>query len=334
MLLSCLLYCLLWASAAALALQAPPEMLLRQISICAGNVKVQQDPRYLTMLPFQAQKLPLEYCASWPIWVTNLGGKVPVARVPVPEANIEEWWTTWVPPAAFEQLWLPEDLPQPTARPAIGLVLSNGEPRYVFPTVDTTLVCPDGVVWRNRGLNSVPLGKTWLHYGEAPPENLRISAYVQPAAEAEDAQQDEVAPTEASPPPEWRPCLSHQPVQAALDEALEVLESLPPLLRKKLGQGFCYLVAPLPESEGLPAEALASGGRLRLFLSDIDDDPKNVVRVQDEWTAYLGGQPSGEDEWAWQRGECDLTVHTVPSGKGSPYLPKPYEALYQREWAS
>ena len=318
---------LLITGAAAMALQSPPDMLLRQISICAGNVKVTQDPRFLTMLPYQAQKLPLEYCSSWPIYVSNPGGKVPVSRVPVPEADLDEWWTTWVPPAAFEQLWLPEDLPQPAARPAIGLVLSNGEPRYLFPTLDTALVCPDGVVWRNRGLNSVPLAKTWLHFGESPPEALRLSAYrATPAArgEAEGAE-----PSDEAPAPEWQPCLSHQPVQAALDEAMLALESLPPLLQKKLSQGFCYLLVPLPESDCLPADKLAPGSRLRLFLSDLgcEHDPSNVARARgDEATT------ADEDEWAWQRGECDLTVHTVPSGKGSPYLPKPYEPLYQREW--
>ena len=75
------------STAALMALPEPPDMLVRQISICAGNVKVKQDPRFLTMLPYQAQKLPLDYCSSWPIWVSNPGGKVPVARVPVPEAD-------------------------------------------------------------------------------------------------------------------------------------------------------------------------------------------------------------------------------------------------------
>eukprot|EP00964_Phaeocystis_antarctica_P113818 scaffold77814_cov67-Phaeocystis_antarctica.AAC.11 len=319
---------------AQMALPEPPDMLVRQISICAGNVKVKQDPRFLTMLPYQAQKLPLDYCSSWPIWVSNPGGKVPVTRVPVPEADLEEWWTTWVPPAAFEQLWLPEDLPQPVARPAIGLVLSNGEPRYVFPTLDTTLVSPDGVVWRNRGLHSVPLAKTWLHYGESPPEALRLSAYHAMTAARGDgeAKGAELVGEEETAAAEWRPyltCLGNWPVQAALDEALQALESLPPLLQKKLGQGFCYLLVPLPESNSLPTETLAPGSRLRFFMSDdLDFDPNDVGGAQ-------GDEATAVDEDSWQRGEigeCDLTVCTVPSGKGSPYLPKPYEPLYQREW--
>jgi hypothetical protein len=317
-----------------MALPEPPDMLVRQISICAGNVKVKQDPRFLTMLPYQAQKLPLDYCSSWPIWVTNPGGKVPITRVPVPEAALDEWWTTWVPPAAFEQLWLPEDLPQPVARPAIGLVLSNGEPRYVFPTLDTTLVSPDGVVWRNRGLHSVPLAKTWLHYGESPPEALRLSAYHTMTAARGEGEAEGAEPGGEEEPalPEWRPyltCLGNWPVQAALDEALQALENLPPLLQKKLGQGFCYLLVPLPESNRLPADALAPGSRLRFFLSDLQDFDANNV---DASSRARGDEATAADDYEWQRGECDLTLCTVPSGKGSPYLPKPYEPLYQRDW--
>ena len=48
------------ASAAGSVLQQPPQPALKSISIAAGKVSVKQDPRYLTMLPFQAQKLPLD----------------------------------------------------------------------------------------------------------------------------------------------------------------------------------------------------------------------------------------------------------------------------------
>jgi len=69
--------------------------------------------------------------------------------------------------------------------------------------------------------------------------------------------------------------------------------------------------------------------RLRLFLSDLHDfDPNNVAAS----SRARGDEATAADAVDWQRGECDLTVCTVPSGKGSPYLPKPYEPLYQREW--
>jgi len=294
----------------------PPSPSLRSISICSGTVRAQQDPRFLTLLPYQAQQLPLNYCASWPIWVTTQGGKLPVTRVPLQSTDSAPE-TTWVPPATFE------DLPVPRALPAVGMVLRNGEPRYVFPTLDTYLNL-DGVVWRNRGLNSVPLAKTWLDYGQTLPEALQLSAYFRPlSAEPEDAAEESEAQLIT-----WQPCLDHRSVEAAIDAALSALNDLPAVLRKtSLGEGFCYLISPLPGSESLPESALAAGNRLRVFLSDMESWPTNVARD-------LGEDVSspGEDRWAWQRGELDLTVWQVPSGKDSPYMPKPYEPLYTYDW--
>ena len=189
----------LFTSSLAAVLQNPTDFAqLRSISICSGNVQVQQDPRFAMLLPYQAQELPVDYCASWPIWVVRHGGKTPVTRVPMP-ADDTDLLETYVPPATFEQLWLPEDLPPPVARPAIALVLRNGEPRYIFPTVDTFLET-EGVTWRNRGLFTVPLGKTWLHFGESPADSLRLSAYVQPPADESAAEEQDVVKS-----PAWEP---------------------------------------------------------------------------------------------------------------------------------
>ena len=293
------------------AVVEPAQQLLQHVSICAGRVTVQQDARFATVLPFQAQTLPLEYCSSWPIWVTKPQGAVPVSRVPTPALG-DELGTTWAPPAAFEQLWLPEDLPLPTARLAIGMVLRNGEPRYIFPTLDT-YVDTGTALWRNRGMNSVPIAKSWLHFGESPADNLRLSAYLLPAPTAEaDAATAEPAGTING----WQPCFAdQQPVQAALDTAFDALDALPAALRKtSLLDGFCFLVVPLPSLAPLPESALTPGGRLRLFLADVDDL---------EGTTLEGGRV----------GEMDLTMWQVPAGKDSPYLPPPYEALYKRSLA-
>ena len=124
------------------ALQNPTDYAtLNTVRICAGNVNVQQDPRFSTLLPAQAQTLPLDYCTTWPAWVTKEGGKVPVSRIRSPDPA-DDLLKGWVPPLAFEQLWLPEDLPTPKCRAAIGLVLRNGAPRY--GTVRFTCMCvPD-----------------------------------------------------------------------------------------------------------------------------------------------------------------------------------------------
>ena len=307
---------------------------LRSINICAGNVRVQQDPRFSTLLPAQEQTLPLDYCSSWPIWVTKKDSKnVPVTRVSMPEENVD-FMQTWVPPAAFEQMWLPEDLPTPKARAAIGLVLRNGDPRYVFPTVDTYLEA-DGQIWRNRGLNSVPIAKTWLHFGELPPEALRFSAYhaaaeqeQQPAAAStpESADDDDEAASGSSDGVKvgaYTRVVANCQVHTAVDAAFDALADLPPLLQKRsLGDGFCYLIVPLEaEGEGgeggggdilLPPSALKPGGRLRAFLSEDGAD---------------------EDGEAWQRGELDLSMWRLPPGKDSPWMQKQYSPLYERDWS-
>ena len=298
---------------------------LQQIRICAGNVRVQQAPGFETLLPAQAQTLPLDYCAQWPVWVSRRQGDVPVIRVPMPEENADVL-DTYCPPAAFEQLWLPEDLPQPRARAAIGLVLRNGDPRYIFPTVDTFLeTSSDGKLWRNRGLNSGPLASTWLHFGEVPVDDLRLSVYAQPPADdsaavaAAAASEDSDARDGATCIGPYRCVVPNSAVDRAVEEAFDVLGGLPPLLQKaSLGDGFSYLIVPLEADGGstndglfLPDSALAPGGRVRAFLSKDGDD--------------------GKDD-CWQRGEMDLTVWRLPPGKDSPYMQRQYEALYSHSW--
>ena len=304
---------------AAAVLQNPAEQAaLRHVSICAGNVRVQQDPRFTTLLPAQAQRLPLDSVSSWPIWVVKQGGKLPVTRVPVPREDfMDDILNSWCPPAAFEQLWLPQDLPTPQAHAAIGLVLRNGEPRYIFPTIDTVIEV-DGELWRNRGLNSVPLASTWLHFGELPVDSLRLSAYLLPAADDDDDDESSGGRQRA-----WRQILPNRPVAAAIDAAFDALDALPAKLKtsSSLGDGFCYLISPLLScsddeeeednelSHAVPAEALVPGARLRVFLSEEGAD---------------------EDASAWQRGELDLTGWALPPGKQSPYMQKHYKPLYER----
>ena len=334
-------------SAAASSMLNPVDAAtLNMVSICAGNVNVQQDPRFATLLPAQAQTLPLDYCSSWPIWVvqTSASAKLPVARIPGPEGSADPLGG-WVPPAAFEQLWLPEDLPQPKARAAIGLVLRNGDPRYIFPTYDAFLETSDGTVWRNRGLNSVPLAKTWLHFGEIPPESLRMSAYsALPLPTASDEAADAGTTSSAGDDGDsavgngesgavrvgaYERVLANTEVHVAIDAAFDALQALPPVLRKtSLGDGFSYLIVPLtPEATAagtrtdvyagedglyLPPTALSPGGRLRAFLSEEGAD---------------------QDRDAWQRGELDLTMWRLPPGKDSPYMQDQYRPLYNHAWS-
>ena len=125
----CSLLAIATAVAPGVVYQNPADYaVLSSISICAGNVAVQQDPRFATLLPAQSQTLPVDYVSDWPVWVckpptsSEQQQKVPVVRIPVPEPG-EDPLSSWANPCAFEQLWLPDDLPTPKARAAIGLVL-------------------------------------------------------------------------------------------------------------------------------------------------------------------------------------------------------------------
>ena len=287
------------------------------------------------------------YVSEWPVWVTKHAdgsgdgsdSKVPVARVQMPEEQAVDPLSTWVPPSAFEQLWLPADLPTPRARAAVGFVLRDGDPRFIFPTVDAFLETSDGTRWRNRGLNSVPIAKTWLHFGEVPPEELRLSAYFAPAepTREESAEPSESSDGGGSRVGAYERILDSTRVDAAVDAAFDALDALPPQLRKRsLGSGFAFLIVPLEggdaavaataavqqqqqqqPAEGttgglyLPSHALAPGGRLRAFLSE---DGKDA------------------DSDAWQRGELDLTMWRLPPGKDSPYMQKQYKPLYGEKW--
>lgn len=298
-----------------------PDRLIDTVSISVSSAIDRATP-----MPLQAQTLPVESCSSWPIWV--LKGKestshVRVFRVPAPAAaDVWTSGTSFVPPASFEQLWLPANLPVPHARMAIGLVLRNGKPQYIFPTLDTYLDVGERR-YHNRGLCSVPLAKTWLHYGESPAENLRLSCSVVSPAPAG------AHPTAASP---WVPCLEPLMVVAALDATLAALKNLPEDESgarlpgyTSLERGFCYLIAPLEdESATLPEAAMQPGGKLRVLLSDVKD-----------W----GVVGSDAREMAGPYGECELSLHAVlcavppagPPGRESLSMREPYRELYEHK---
>lgn len=133
------------------------------------------------------QQLPQSMTRAWPVWIAQPDGSS-VTLVPGESTSEEEGGPTdesdplgWVDPVTFDQLWLPEDLPLPQSNAAVGLVLKDGVPRYLFPTIVTIVqsgsALKGGLVWYNRGLNSLPLGKQWLPFSDVPTKQLRISCY-------------------------------------------------------------------------------------------------------------------------------------------------------------
>eukprot|EP00957_Ditylum_brightwellii_P152301 11595245-Ditylum_brightwellii.AAC.1 len=117
------------------------------------KIKIAEGPK--------GQTIAVNYASSWPVWYVTHDGQN-VTRVP--DTSSDELGGGWVSPSSFEQLWLPMDLPPPTASAALGLVLKDGILCYAFPTVETVLAMRDGKAWHNRGLNSLPLAKTWMPF--------------------------------------------------------------------------------------------------------------------------------------------------------------------------
>jgi len=223
----------------------------------------------------------------------------------------------WVDPVTWDELWMPEDLPVPRFQPALAVVLKDGKPRYLSPTVDTTIHA-DGREWRNRGMRSVPLAKTWLPWDEVAGARLSLSVYAFPPSEGSQAARiagaaGAAAASDALPSTTCEPLALNVRVEDALSVVGELMAESPSVL----SDAFAHVVIPLPE-ESLPAEHLSAGSRLRVFLSDIQTFP-----------AMLPSETEDEDEfWAWRRGECDIVLMEVNAGGSSEWLPDVYKALY------
>ena len=251
---------------------------------------------------FTEQALPLGMCSTWPVWMATPDGSS-VTKLP-DESDGGDWCNA----ATFEQLWLPTDLPAPQCRAALGCVLKDGQLRYLFPCMESTITtiggALDGQVWHNRGLNTLPLAKTWLPFGDVPVDNLRLSAYTAPLPppppqQADGGEPDAEAVEAATAAAEaaeaaaalWEPVLPLTPVKEAIDALFNIIGNAP----DELGVGFNYLVAPLGGS-GTQLN-LTPGRRVRLFLSDIDATPTSL-------------DPEDRDSWVWNRGETDISVIT------------------------
>ena len=125
----------------------------------------------------QPQMLPIAHCASWPVWTCELSNNAGQLLVPV-DANADDGW---VNPTSFDTLFYPSDLPLPLARPSLGVVMANGSPRYLMPSVVLTLETPSKM-WRNRGLCSIPRARAWIDMFAAfasPIERLKLSSFGQ-----------------------------------------------------------------------------------------------------------------------------------------------------------
>ena len=234
----------------------------------------------------------------------------------------------WVDPVGFEQLWLPEDLPAPSCHVALAAVVKNGVPRYLLPCMEcsiTTVSGSQGTVWHNRGLNSFPIGATWMPWGLAPFESLRLSAFVSdiPEPEPEPSTTDEEAdvppPAAAAPAPPWTPLQPVATVDVALKSIMSVIADAP----DEMANGYQFVVARLDSGPALPSTVVRPGKRVRLMLATALDE--------------IGFDPNAK-EWSWEvdggYGLFDSSVFAVPAGGDSDFLPDVYRPLYLGAGAS
>mmetsp|Transcript_925 Transcript_925/g.1200 ORF Transcript_925/g.1200 Transcript_925/m.1200 type:complete len:287 (-) Transcript_925:370-1230(-) len=247
------------------------------------KIKIAEGPK--------GQTIAVKYASSWPVWYVTHNGQS-VTRVP--DGSSDELGGGWVSPSSFEQLWLPMDLPPPTASAALGLVLKDGVPRYAFPTVETALATRDGGARHNRGLNSLPLAKTWLSFfNVVNADTLSLACYHRSMPTEENDEDDEQKQDE-----EWKAAFPRTDVKGALDLLFNAIANGP----NELSEGFCFLITPLPSSDTQPAflskQAVIPGQCVRCLLSDLDT------------------MPDDDDD---MRAVCDILVHNVaPGGESSP----------------
>ena len=146
--------------------------------LCRGTEQSSPGPRSISIRGHpQPQMLPLAHCQSWPVWTCELGALNGQILVPVDNDSDDGW----VNPTSFDSLFFPADLPMPLARPSIGVVMANGSPRYLMPSVVLTLETPSKL-WRNRGLCSIPRARAWIDMFAAfasPVERLKLSSFGQ-----------------------------------------------------------------------------------------------------------------------------------------------------------
>ena len=77
----------------------------------------------------QKQQLPLTMCQG-PLWLATPGAVTRLPGAGVKAEDDEPVPKSFVDPSAYEQMWLPDDLPLPEAHLAIATVLKDGVPRY------------------------------------------------------------------------------------------------------------------------------------------------------------------------------------------------------------
>jgi hypothetical protein len=234
------------------------------------------------------QQLPAAWTESWPTWLVESDAKF--SLIPQDET------TGHVNPISYDSLYLPLDLKAPKCRPCLGIHVRDGTIRHILPAVDTALESTkDHIIYRNRGMCSVPRAHTWMEFTLA--EDLsQYSLYLERRRKNDGDEEEQ----------NWEllQSSSKHAVSKAMKQAIHSLAESPP---SELGEGSHILHVVLDDQEDWfdDGNDWTTGQELRVSLVNNMDDPEN--------------QPSGL---------LEVLLMATMAGSESEYLPEAYQPLF------
>mmetsp|Transcript_30423 Transcript_30423/g.43585 ORF Transcript_30423/g.43585 Transcript_30423/m.43585 type:complete len:317 (-) Transcript_30423:2928-3878(-) len=258
------------------------------------------------------QSLPSSMISNWRTWTFESDTKL---LIPV-ESSLDN--PGWLNPTTFQELYLPKDLPLPIAKPALGIVLNYGIPRYIMPSVVLSLETP-GQIWRNRGINTLPRAASWIDlYAPNTPtlSNLKLSCFGLSAPNLRFLEDQDGSGS-------WE-CLLEQSSRSLLSpsscielDITAAFESFSNYLKtinaNDVFDGYHFVDIPIPKTEPILLPRI----RFKSFLSDFTE-PKQLLEVEDP--TVLESEPCAV---------LDLTMTAVAAGRDSQFLPEVYVDLFE-----
>ena len=265
------------------------------------------------------QQLPKTMARTWTTWTLN---KEMNDAEKVEDASDE---LGFVDSTSFEELYLPSDLPIPSAKAALGIVIANGIPRYILPSIILTLNTPDKE-WRNRGLCSVVRADGWLDiFSPFVPslDKLKFSCFAQYAPDVRFLEDQDgtgswtnAIDSESSINND-NDNLSPSPSSSLIKEAYESVDDWLKTccdVNHPIMSGYHFIDIPLTNDydNNIKIPPL----KLKAFISDVDA-PERLIEVE----------PNDLD--VLPAGSLDIQITEVAAGGKSEFLPACYQALYE-----
>ena len=269
------------------------------------------------------QAIPFSLTYNWAVYTVDFGAKLPLQQVEIPGSSYDDSTGTqeeWVNPTSYSNLYLPVDLPLPDVSLCLGVALSNGSPRYIFPSLSLSLETPSRV-WRNRGINSLPRSKIWLDvFSPYCPSlsSLKLSSYSKVAGDVRflEDQDGNAAWQNSIINDNFKPSLlrpEDEDVTIDINDAFMEFKKMlaMPNYYSKLSQSFCFVDIIIPNVKPLKL----STKQMKLYLTDFES-PKRLLEIESD---ELETEPLGM---------LDVKVDIVGAGRDSKYMPVVYQELY------